>query len=160
MIASIIVKLLTFAMVIIFIFGMLIIFTRCKSHECVESNSKDSVRIEVRTVYNNDTIYYPMPVSHDAIITKDSSSMLENKYAMSYASVKDGLLYHTLDLKEMDISIPIKIKTEYRDSIVYKDRIKTVYVNDKTSNKGRSVLFLLFVISLAIFALYRFKNKN
>lgn len=55
--------------------------------------------------------------------TRDSSSHLENDYAVSDARVNaDGTLYHDLRTKPQRKPVPVKTPEVRRDSIVYVDK--------------------------------------
>lgn len=89
------------------------------------NESRDSTRVEYRTEYIEriDTAYIEIPKIIEKVITRDTSSLIENEYAISRALiVSDGHLYHTLETKPAKAPIPVKTVTMVRDSIVYRDR--------------------------------------
>ena len=103
----------------------------CRSAKEVRTEqTRDSVRTEIRIhkVFVPDTVLVPLPPQKEYIITPDSESRLENDYAESYAAVKGGMLHHSLSTKPQDIPVEVVKEIEYRDSIVYRDREKTVEV--------------------------------
>lgn len=94
---------------------------------------QDSVRIEyrVRIVNVKDTVFVEIPAQTAERTTPDSTSHLENNYAESDARINpDGTLFHSLDTKPQMKPVPTEKQIEYRDSIVYRDRIKTETVTE------------------------------
>lgn len=94
---------------------------------------QDSVRIEYRVRFVNvkDTVFVEIPAQTAERTTPDSTSHLENNYAESYARINpDGTLFHSLDTKPQMKPVPTEKQIEYRDSIVYRDRIKTETVTE------------------------------
>lgn len=101
----------------------------------------NSVRVEYRerTVLVPDTVYVEIPAQTAERTTPDSTSHLENDYAESDTRINpDGTLYHSLDTKPRMKPVPTEMRIEYRDSIVYRDRIKTETVT-KTKYVERSL---------------------
>lgn len=96
----------------------------------VQTEQKDSVRVEVREVtkYIRDTAFIPIPAQSAENTTRDTSSHLETDYAESDARINpDGSLYHSLRNKEQEKPVPVDVPQTQKDSIVYKDR----YVYEK-----------------------------
>ena len=100
--------------------------------------------------------------------TQDSTSHLENDYALSDARINpDGSLYHDLKTKPQEKPVPIEKPVERKDSIIYRtqyiDREVTVEVErelswwEKTQIYGfwGLVVILLIVYRKKIFALAR-----
>ena len=87
----------------------------------------DSTKVEVRVVEKivRDTAYVELPVIVEKVATLDTSSVLENKYAKSEASVSGGVLTHSLATKPVREPVAVEYKEVVRDSIVYRDRIET-----------------------------------
>ena len=87
----------------------------------------DSTKVEVRVVEKivRDTAWVELPVIKEKVVTLDTASVLENKYAKSEASVSGGVLTHSLALKPVREPVAVKYKEVVRDSIVYRDRIET-----------------------------------
>lgn len=63
----------------------------------------DNTKVEVKTVEKvvRDTAYIQLPVIIERVATLDTSSVLENKYAKSEASVSGGVLHHSLQTKSV-----------------------------------------------------------
>lgn len=96
----------------------------------VQTEQKDSVRVEVREVtkYIRDTAFIPIPAQSAENTTRDTSSHLETDYAESDARINpDGSLYHSLRNKEQEKPVPVDVPVTQKDSIVYQDR----YVYEK-----------------------------
>lgn len=91
---------------------------------------RDSVRIEYRTelVVVKDTAWVEIEKDAQKVVTIDTASFLENRYAESYAVVADGMLYHSLETKPQRIAAPTEKAIQVRDTIIYKDRETVVEV--------------------------------
>lgn len=81
---------------------------------------RDSVRVEVRDRLIHDTVAVPVPVEAEKVVTRDTSSHLENSLASSDAVVSGGLLHHSLQTKPQTLHVPVAVPA--RDSIIYRDR--------------------------------------
>ena len=86
---------------------------------------QDSTRVEVRVEREIvvDTAWVELPVIVEKVVTLDTASVLENKYAKSEAVVSRGRLSHLLATKA--VREPVKVEKEivYRDSVVFRDRV-------------------------------------
>lgn len=99
----------------------------CRSSRTLttENRSRDSTRIEVRTqvVHVPDTVYIEIPLQQAERVTVDSTSHLENDYAVSDARINpDGSLFHNLFTKPQKRPVATEKEIVYRDSIVYRNR--------------------------------------
>lgn len=159
LIARLVVHLCTFILFMCLLGGMLSFFVGCKAQQVVETQH-DSVRVEYKTEYVADTIYYTLPHIHDAVVTKDTTSMLKNDYSQSYAAIIDGFLFHTLDV------IPVSIPVETQKEIRYVDRVKTQKVQvtkyrDRVPNWIKIGFFSLFIsFILLIYILWYFAKTR
>ena len=92
--------------------------------------STDSTKVEVRyeskTIH--DTAFVELPVIVERVSTLDTSSVLENKYAKSAASVSGGVLTHSLETKPVREPVRVEKQIVYRDSLVFRDKVQTVTV--------------------------------
>ncbi len=125
----------------------------------------DSTKVEVRTVEKivKDTAWVELPVIIEKRTTLDTISRLENKYAVSEASISAGVLHHTLATKPVREPVAVEIKEIVRDSIVYRDRIQTVTVevekkltgwqSFKMKAGGAAILLIAFAILYLMFNL-------
>lgn len=124
-----------------------------------DNNRRDSTRIEVRTqiIHVPDTVYLEIPPQQSERTTADSTSHLENDYAVSDARINpDGTLFHNLNTKPQRKPLPTEKEIIRNDSIVYKDRYinKTVTkeVPRKLTNFQRIQMYgfwILAVLSIA-----------
>ena len=123
---------------------MALLLTACRTSRPTETQAyqRDSVRVEYRerTVFVPDTVFFEIPAQSSERTTADSSSHLENDYALSDARINpDGTLYHTLKSKPQAKPVPTQKQIEYRDSIIYRDRVNdskriiTKFVSHKLS---------------------------
>lgn len=121
--------------IVILLFALLLLGA-CSTTRMLSSqatNERDSVRIEYREriVSVPDTVFVEIPAQTAERTTLDSTSHLENDYAESDARINpDGTLFHSLDTKPQMKPVPTEKQIEYRDSIVYRDRIKTETVTE------------------------------
>jgi hypothetical protein len=152
--SMIVVRLCTIILFLFLLCGLMTVFFSCSSSKRNVSDIRsDSVRIEYRTEYVEDTIYYTLPYIHDGIVNKDSTSTIENRFAVSIASIRDGLLFHSLETKPQDILVPIKSKIEHRDSIVYKTKNHTEYIYITKSTVPLMYKIAIVITILIIFVL-------
>lgn len=94
------------------------------------THQQDSVRVEVqtRTEYVKDTVYLEIPAQTAERTTTDSTSHLENDYAVSDARINpDGTLYHDLNTKPQEKPFEVEMPVERKDSIVYRYKDRTIY---------------------------------
>ena len=98
----------------------------------------DSTKVEVRVVEKivRDTAWVELPVIKEKVVTLDTASVLENKYAKSEASVSGGVLTHSLSTKPVREPVAVEKQIVYRDSTVYRDRIQTVTVEVEKKLSG------------------------
>jgi len=92
-------------------------------HLPVADSTRVEIRYETKTVH--DTAYVELPVIVEKIQTLDTASVLENKYAISAASVSGGVLAHSLETKPVREPVSVEKQIVYRDSLVYRDRVVT-----------------------------------
>lgn len=103
----------------------------CPCRKAVPTAMRDSVRVEtvIRTEYVRDTVLVEVPAEEKAQTVRDTTSHLETTFADSDAAIMpDGALYHTLRNKPQQHPAEVETKTVYRDSIIYRDRVKTEHV--------------------------------
>lgn len=151
---------------------LMVIFTliSCRSSKSLITQTQeykgDSVRVEYRehTVFVPDTVFIEIPAQKAERTTKDSISHLENDYASSDAQVNsDGTLTHTLNSKPQVKPVPKKRPVEYRDSIVYKERINnknntvTEYVEHKRSWWEQTQIYGFWAAIIIVAIAYRKK---
>jgi hypothetical protein len=107
-------ELVTFAL-------LAVLVTSCGSsrHAVTSIETHDSTKVEVRTerIEHIDTIYVELPRQVERIVTQDTTSRLENDYAVSEARVEAGMLHHTLETKAAKIPVLSKSTIEKKDSV-------------------------------------------
>lgn len=143
---------------LLFILIWAVVMSSCSTSRHLATSSKDSVRVEIRTrtEYVRDTIIREIPAISEAVTTRDTVSHLENFYAQSDARINsDGTLFHSLATKPQKEPIPIDKPIQYRDSIVYRDKVVKDIVQverelswwQKTQMKGFWVLLLVITFT-------------
>lgn len=132
-----------------------------------KTDARDSTRVEVRTEYIEriDTAYIEIPKIVEKIITRDTTSLIENEYAVSRASILEGGdLYHTLETKPAKRPISVKTVATVRDSIVYRDKEvyieKPVVVEKPLSKfvKGQIIGFWILLAAAALWIALKIKK--
>lgn len=101
------------------IFAVLVASCGSSRHAATSIETHDSTKVEVRTerIEHIDTVYVELPRQVERIVTQDTTSRLENDYAVSEARVEAGMLHHTLETKAAKIPVPVKTTIEKKDSI-------------------------------------------
>ena len=92
--------------------------------------STDSTKVEVRTetVIEKDTVYVELPRVVERVAVQDTTSHLENEFALSDACISGGVLKHSLETKPVKMPAVVDKQIVYRDSVVFRDRVQTVTV--------------------------------
>lgn len=93
----------------------------CATTRQAAPSEKLTTETRIETVFQTDTVFLEVPKIVEKIVTADTSSVLENDYALSSASVSDGLLSHSLETKPVSQPVEVQTKIVYRDSVVFKD---------------------------------------
>ena len=120
----------------------------------------ESVRTDVRieTVIQKDTVYLEIPVIEKVVETLDTASIIENKYAKSAASVRNGVLVHSLATKPVNEPVIVDKQIVYRDSLVFVDRVNEVKVEVEKPLTGWQQLKLalggIALVALFIWIVY------
>ena len=84
---------------------------------------RDSVRVEYRDRIIRDTATFVVEKEVEKIVTKDTASHLENRWAVSDASVSEGLLYHSLESIPQVVEVPYEV--EVHDTIIVQKSTQT-----------------------------------
>lgn len=111
---------------ILFLIAVSQVVFACCPCRSLTSMTADSVRIEtvVRTEFVKDTVYIDVPREVVQEIVADSSH-LETEYARSDARIlTDGRLFHSLENKAQKKLVEVQSRIEYRDSVVYRDKVQ------------------------------------
>ena len=90
----------------------------------------DSTKVEVRTetVIEKDTVYVELPRVVERVAVQDTTSHLENEFALSDAHISGGVLKHSLETKPVKMPAVVDKEIVYRDSLIYRDQVQTVTV--------------------------------
>ena len=142
------------AFVLLAILGQL--FVGCSPRITPPAEIRDSVRVEIRERTVHDTAYVDVPLIKEVNVTRDTSSHLENEYAMSDASISNGTLRHSLETRPHKIAAPVTITVH--DTLTVEKKAETIIkeVNVLTKWQGFQIilgrilggLFLLTILML------------
>lgn len=115
------------AAIFVFIAIVLLLFSSCRTgRQVVVVEARDSVRVEERVRYVPvvDTFFMEVPPQSTERTTADSTSHLENDYAVSDACIMaDGSLYHSLETKARTDTITQELSVQARDTIIYREKV-------------------------------------
>lgn len=144
-----------------------VLLTSCGSsrHAATSIETHDSTKVEVRTerIEHIDTIYVELPRQVERIVTKDTTSRLENDYAVSEARVEAGMLHHTLETKEAKIPVPVKSTIEKKDSITTNSKTEVekekVYIEKELTAWQRFKMRGFWALLAAMACWIAWKNK-
>ena len=142
------------AFVLLAILGQL--FVGCSPRITPPAEIRDSVRVEIRERVVHDTAYVDVPLIKEVNVTRDTSSHLENEYAMSDASISNGTLRHSLETRPHKIAAPVTLIVH--DTLTVEKKAETIIkeVNVLTKWQGFQIilgrilggLFLLIILLL------------
>ena len=142
------------AFVLLAILGQLVV--GCSPRITPPADIRDSVRVEIRERPVHDTAYVDVPLIKEVNVTRDTSSHLENEYAMSDASISNGTLRHSLETRPHKIAAPVTITVH--DTLTVEKKAETIIkeVNTLTKWQGFQIilgrilggLFLLIILML------------
>ena len=144
------------AFVLLAILGQL--FVGCSPRITPPAEIRDSVRVEIRERVVHDTAYVDVPLIKEVNVTRDTSSHVENEYAMSDASISNRTLRHSLETRPHKIAAPVIITVH--DTLTVEKKAETIIkeVNTLTKWQGFQIilgrilggLFLLIILMLAV----------
>ena len=112
--------------IFVFIAIVMLLFSSCRTGKVVVVEARDSVRVEerVREIKVIDTLFVEVPPQSAERTTADSTSHLENDYALSDARIlADGSLFHSLETKPRTDTLAREVGVQVRDSIVYREKV-------------------------------------
>ena len=100
-------------------------FIACCPARLAVTQQSDSVTTKVieRVEVVTDTIEVAIPYISESIATRDTTSHLENEYALSDAMVSGGILYHSLQTRPQIRKVEFKRPVLHRDSLISLHRI-------------------------------------
>ena len=124
--------------IFVFIAIVLLLFSSSRTGKIVVVEGKDSIRIEerVREIKVTDTLIVEVPAQSAERTTADSTSHLENDYAVSDARVNpDGSLSHSLETKPRTDTLTQELSVQAKDSIIYREKVvPKIYPVEKALN--------------------------
>lgn len=104
--------------------------TQKKTTEAVRTETENNtVEVKYERILVPDTVFVEVPAQSTSVVTPEKSSVLENDFAKSEASIDSfGMLHHSLETKPQKKPVEVEVEKERRDSVVYKDReVKVPY---------------------------------
>ena len=103
-----------------YFFPLILLFlsVACSVTRQVTPREQTTVEIRTETVYVPDTVYVQLPAVSQSVETLDTISVLENKFAVSEASVSGNVLKHYLEVKPVNEPVAIQKEIVYRESVV------------------------------------------
>ena len=152
--------------VAIFLFiTTVMLFSSCRTgRQVVVVEARDSVRVEerVREIKVTDTLFVEVPAQSAERTTADSTSHLENDYAVSDARVNpDGSLSHSLETKHRTDTIPKELYVQIWDTTIYREKVipKVVTVEKGLSDWQKMQIrgFWIFLILTSGYIIIRKK---
>lgn len=112
---------------VLWVVAIVLLCSSCRTGQrLVVVEARDSVRVEerVREVRVVDTVLVEVPPQREVVTVRDSSSHLENDYALSDARIlADGSLFHTLETKPRTDTLAREVGVQVRDSIVCREKM-------------------------------------
>lgn len=145
-----------------------VLVTSCGSsrHAVTSIETHDSTKVEVRTerIEHIDTIYVELPRQVERIVTQDTTSRLENDYAVSEARVEAGMLHHTLETKAAKIPILSKSTIEKKDSVTTNSKSEVekekVYIEKELTAWQKFRLRGFWILAAVIGGYLVWKNRK
>lgn len=145
-----------------------VLLTSCGSsrHAATSLETHDSTKVEVRTerIEQIDTVYIELPRQVERIVTQDTTSRLENDYAVSEAKVEAGMLHHTLETKAAKIPVPVKSTIEKKDSITTNSKSEVekekVYIEKELTAWQRFQMRGFWILAAAVAAIGFWKFRR
>lgn len=98
--------------------SLLFLSVACSVTRQVTPREQTTVEIRTETIYVPDTVYVQLSAVSQSVETLYTISVLENKYAISDASVSGNILKHSLEIKPVNEPVPVRKEIVYRDSVV------------------------------------------
>ena len=157
--------------IFLFIAIVMLLFSSCRTgQQIVVVEGKDSIRIEerIREIKITDTLFIAVPPQSAERTTADSTSHLENDYAVSDARIMaDGSLYHSLETKARTDTLTGEVSVQAKDSIIYRHKLNTKVVTvEKELNWFAKMriwignVMLVLIAGASIWAVTRFTLKK
>lgn len=145
-----------------------VLVTSCGSsrHAVTSIETHDSTKVEVRTerIEHIDTIYVELPRQVERIVTQDTTSRLENDYAVSEARIEAGMLHHTLETKAAKIPVPVKSTIEKKDSVTTNSKSEVekekVYIEKELTAWQKFRLDGFWILAAIVGGYFVWKNRR
>lgn len=134
--------------IFLFIAIVMLLFSSCRTgQQIVVVEGKDSIRIEerIREIKITDTLFIAVPPQSAERTTADSTSHLENDYAVSDARIMaDGSLYHSLETKAHTDTLTGEVSVQVRDTTIYREKVipKVVTVEKELSRLQKTRMYI------------------
>lgn len=148
------------------IFAVLVASCGSSRHAATSIETHDSTKVEVRMerIEHIDTVYIELPRQVERIVTQDTTSRLENDYAVSEARVEAGMLHHTLETKAAKVPVPAKATIEKMYGITTISKAKAekekVYIEKELTAWQRFRLRGFWVLAAAVAAIGFWKFRR
>lgn len=148
------------------LFALLVTSCGSSRHAVTSIETHDSTKVEVRTerIEHIDTIYVELPRQVERIVTQDTTSRLENDYAVSEARVEVGMLHHTLETKAAKIPILSKSTIEKKDSVTTNSKSEVekekVYIEKELTAWQRFRLRGFWILAAIVAAIWFWKFRR
>lgn len=159
-------KTMKIRLVTLAIFAVLVASCGSSRHAATSIETHDSTKVEVRTerIEHIDTVYIELPRQVERIVTQDTTSRLENDYAVSEARVEAGMLHHTLETKAAKVPVPAKATIEKMYGITTISKAKAekekVYIEKELTAWQRFRLNGFWVLAAAVAAIGFWKFRR
>nr|DAW31549.1 MAG TPA: lipoprotein [Caudoviricetes sp.] len=159
-------KTMKIRLVALAIFAVLVASCGSSRHAATSIETHDSTKVEVRMerIEHIDTVYIELPRQVERIVTQDTTSRLENDYAVSEARVEAGMLHHTLETKAAKIPVPAKATIEKMYGITTISKAKAekekVYIEKELTAWQRFRLNGFWVLAAAVAAIGFWKFRR
>lgn len=132
--------------------SVLLCFYACSPRVLPPAEKTDSIRVEIHERVVRDTAFVTIEREVERIVTRDTLSRLQNRYAKSEARVDADGLHHSLETIPQDIKAPVTVTV--RDTLVVeKEAVKEyIEVNRLTEAQAAWIRMgkVLLVIDLLI----------
>lgn len=100
---------------------LLFLSVACGTIKQVTPREQTTVEVRTNTVYVPDTVFIALPRIVEKVQTLDTVSVIDTKYAVSEASVSNGVLAHSLEVKPVREPAIVQKQIVYKDSIIVKE---------------------------------------
>ena len=132
----------------------------------VQRDTVNIVRTEVKEVLKDTVIYVTLPQDSLSVFTRDTSSVLRIRTAVSEASVSGGVLHHSLysnPAYRPEIEVVYKDRIEYRDTTIYASNTEVIEVEKKLNGWQKAMMaggygLLMAVVTLVVLGVLRWRK--